>query len=404
MPSGALFSRIKTICLAAALSAAVAILAPWAVAGCSLERVSKALLDKYDHTFPKIQVAFDIDHDTRVVLPEGAQKQLGIKSFEVIRRIGWGGSSTVYVVKAELLDGSLRDMVWRAINPKVLDLLGPMEREGALLQDFTRKVGQDAAEGPVKSHIVPVHGRIALVGPTGHRTEGYLMDLAGPSVAKLISGGDLSLAFYGMGIRLTRGNRWESSRVIHNIERFAGEVASVLAELAQTGIVHQDLKPENLLLTGGTKNDVAEWASGKSRIGLIDFGGAVPVGWSEFTVGTPAFMAPEALQGTLPQASAAMDLYSYSVMLANALGGLDTMAYGRWGHDPAAVETRFKSVRASLEAERVPKEDLDRFDQLSALALQGLKTAPQSRIDGVRSLDSPYLRISAEGKVLGPAR
>jgi len=91
--------------------------------------------------------------------------------------------------------------------------------------------------------------------------------------------------------------------------RLVADVAAVLAPLHRVGVVHGDLKPANVIVD----------AQGSCH--LIDFGlshvmntrGSGPVG------GTPAFMAPERLDGELP--TVASDIYALGVMLYQQVAG-----------------------------------------------------------------------------------
>lgn len=94
-----------------------------------------------------------------------------------------------------------------------------------------------------------------------------------------------------------------------------GDVADVLAAVHKTGVVHRDLKPDNLLCTP-TDYDyplrVLDW--GVARMGPI---GRLTI--DGLTPGTPIYMSPE--QATGRDVGAPCDIYSLGVIAYEALTG-----------------------------------------------------------------------------------
>lgn len=86
------------------------------------------------------------------------------------------------------------------------------------------------------------------------------------------------------------------------------EVAAALAAAHARGLVHRDVTPGNIMLTGtGAK--------------VVDFGISAVVGEASETeiIGTPAYLAPERLKGAVAQA--ASDVYGLGMVLHRALAG-----------------------------------------------------------------------------------
>jgi serine/threonine protein kinase len=85
----------------------------------------------------------------------------------------------------------------------------------------------------------------------------------------------------------------------------ARQVANALAYVHSKGIIHRDVKPDNVRID----------ASG--NIKLMDFGvaksGDLSLTASGFTVGTPYYMAPEQIRGAKP--TQLVDIYAFGVVL-----------------------------------------------------------------------------------------
>ncbi|MBK8996263.1 MAG: protein kinase [Myxococcales bacterium] len=202
--------------------------------------------------------------------------------FEITAPIGHGGMGTVYAAWDRALH--------RRVAVKVL--LGDGTEEHERFLDEAR--GQARLSSP---HVVHVY----YVGHT------QLAEHGGKSAffaMELVEGGTL-------GDVLARGETLEPS---HAIEHMAG-VAMGLRDALAVGIVHRDIKPNNLLLD----------ASGQVRI--ADFGVARhlnPNRDAELTltgrfVGTPLYMAPEQVRGEPVDHRA--DMYSLGCTFYHLLAG-----------------------------------------------------------------------------------
>lgn len=99
------------------------------------------------------------------------------------------------------------------------------------------------------------------------------------------------------------------------VAKLMSEVADVLAAVHARGVVHRDLKPDNLLLTPTDANfplRVIDW--GVARLGAL---GRLTL--DGLTPGTPIYMSPE--QATGRNIAAPCDLYSLGVIAFEALAG-----------------------------------------------------------------------------------
>jgi len=102
--------------------------------------------------------------------------------------------------------------------------------------------------------------------------------------------------------------------------RIAMQIASALARAHQMGVIHRDLKPENILLVKKGEGDVAE-----EQVKLTDFGIAKVTGEPTLTLneqlfGTPGYIAPEYVGGLGIDGRA--DIYSLAVVLYEMVTGV----------------------------------------------------------------------------------
>ncbi|WP_250001477.1 serine/threonine-protein kinase [Actinoplanes sp. M2I2] len=114
----------------------------------------------------------------------------------------------------------------------------------------------------------------------------------------------------------------------------AVEVASALATAHTRGVVHRDVTPANVMLTGGGAK-------------VVDFGISAIVGQRDAApdgslLGTPAYLAPERLGGS--QVAAATDVYALGLLLYRSL----------CGRHPWPADNTAEALRAHLYADPDP--------------------------------------------------
>lgn len=172
-------------------------------------------------------------------------------------------------------------------------------------------------------------------------------------ISQYMAGGDL----YGLLLDAA-----EHRLAIEEVVRIGGEIASGLAHAHTQGVVHRDVKPQNVWLA----------PDGTAKIG--DFGLAVAEGGTRVTaagtmIGTVAYMPPE--QGLGRGSDARSDIYSLGALMYELLCGIPPFA----GESPAAVVSQHVST-APL-APSAHRADIP--PALDQLLLKMLAKAPDSR-------------------------
>jgi serine/threonine-protein kinase len=178
-----------------------------------------------------------------------------------------------------------------------------------------------------------------------------------PHVLSVLGTGERDgLAWYAMpmvrGRSLAARLATDGALPVDEGRRIIGEVASALAAAHAAGIVHRDIKPDNILLDDGTAHvRVADFGVAKILDDELDLTA------TGLAIGTPAYMAPEQLAGDAPVGPAsdvwAFGLVAYEVLTGERPFRGSTMAQliGQIvGGQPATVHAVRPEVPPSLSA------------------------------------------------------
>jgi len=247
--------------------------------------------------------------------------------YRILEEIGRGGFATVYQAEDTTLE---REVALKVLAPLLM-------QDETFVARFQREAR--AAARLEHPHIVPIY-------EVGGDEERLFIAM------RLIRGASLAHRLKEKG-RMT----WEETL---NILR---EVASALEYAHAEGIIHRDIKPDNILLDG------------RSGAMLSDFGFARLIGTSSMTqsvsggiVGTPAYIPPEIWEGK--EATFATDVYALSCVVYEMLLG-NTLFFG---------ETPMAVMRLHDQGARIPDTwPIDVPPDIGNVMAKALARQPQAR-------------------------
>jgi serine/threonine-protein kinase len=307
------------------------------------------------------------------------QSTLG-DTYTIERELGGGGMSRVFVATE------------RALGRKVVIKVLPSEAAGAVSIDrFKQEIA--LAARLQQANIVPV----LSAGDFGGVPYFTMPYVEGESLrARLSSGGELPIAD-AVGI--------------------LKEVARALAYAHDHGVVHRDIKPDNVLLSGGTAM-VTDFGVAKAVSAATTADGSALTA-TGITVGTPAYMAPEQASAD-PKVDHRADIYSFGCLAYELLTGAapfagrspQAMIKAHLTEDPDPVERRRTTVSwplAALVARCLAKNPADRPQSASELtqaldqAISAPTTAASPKAGATVRRRGPMLVAAAVIIVVGAA-
>jgi tetratricopeptide (TPR) repeat protein len=276
-------------------------------------------------------------------------------TYTVERELGGGGMSRVFVARDTTLE-----------RPVVVKVLSPELAAGVSAERFTRET--KVAASLQQANIVPV----LAAGVTGDGLPYYTMPF--------VEGQSLRS-------RLAKGGAMTITEVI-GIMR---DVSKALAYAHSHGIVHRDIKPDNVLISGGTAV-VTDFGIAKALTAARTDAGHGTLTQLGTAIGTPAYMAPEQAAGD-PDVDRRADIYSLGCLVYELLTGQSPFH----GRPPARMMAAHMSeVPAHVSTHRV-----DTPVELASLVMRCLaKNAderPQNAQELVQTLDSVTSGGSMQG-------
>ena len=210
------------------------------------------------------------------------------------------------------------------------------------------------------------------------RREGRLQAaLEHPNAVTVYEAGESVLGLY-LAMRLIPGSTLallmqERALDAPRALRLLGQVADALDAAHAAGLVHRDVKPQNVLV--GDADDAY-----LGDFGLMRVGGAAGMTATGGLLGTIAYLAPEVIQGE--EAVPASDRYAFAAMTFECLTG--TVVYPR-GTEAAVLyaHTSEPPPRASSRRRALPEALDEVFAKALAKDPAGRPSSARSFLDGV---------------------
>jgi serine/threonine-protein kinase len=210
------------------------------------------------------------------------------RKYRLTRLLGEGGMGSVYEAEHTMLH---RRAAVKVLHPEFAESTEAVER-------FLREAMAASAIG---------HPNIVEIFDVGQEDDGTTF-----IVMELLEGNDL-------GVQLALDGRLNPARVVAIVL----QVLSALHEAHHKGIIHRDMKPDNVFLSVDARL--------REEVKLLDFGVAKVQGQLEgteemsmtrtgVTLGTPYYIAPEQARGR-KDIDVRVDLWAVGVMLYEMLSG-----------------------------------------------------------------------------------
>lgn len=202
-----------------------------------------------------------------------AQEELQVPGYDIEERIGRGGMASVYRARQHTFD---RDVALKVLK-------SDLSEDESFCQRFVQESLIVA-----KLH----HSNIVQVYDVGEFQNSFYIAM------EYLNGGDLNSALK-KGIPVT-----------HTV-KIIKQAASALDFAHQKGIIHRDIKPDNIMFREDGAAVLTDFGIAKEIDSDLD------LTQTGLIVGTPKYMAPEQIRGASPSAQA--DIYSLGILLFQCL-------------------------------------------------------------------------------------
>lgn len=269
--------------------------------------------------------------------------------YAVIERVGVGGMAEVYRARDELLG--------REVAVKVLS-----ERhssDSSFVERFKREA--QAAANLNHPNIVSLYD----YGSDGATNFIVMEFIDGKSLGELIAR--------------------EAPLLPERAAEIASDVAKALERAHNAGLVHRDIKPNNIMLTSTGQTKVTDFGIVRALGGETE----QQMTQTGMVIGTAAYLSPEQAQGN--PVDARSDVYSLGCVLHEMLTGKPPFA----GDTPLAVA--YKHVREAPDPPSATNPDVPA--DLDAITMKSLAKNPENRYSSATEMREDLERFTAGQRV-----
>ncbi len=297
---------------------------------------------------------------------EGVKSALA-HSYAVERELGSGGMATVYLARDLKHD---RQVAVKVLRPELAAVVGS--------DRFLRE--------------------IRITARLNH-----------PHILPLLDSGEIAdwlwyVMPYVAGGSLRRFLRPGAPVPLEVVLRISEQVASALDHAHRHGIIHRDVKPENILMSEGLAI-VSDFGIARA----VSAAGGQALTRSGFPIGTPGYMSPEQALGT-QRLDERSDVYSLACVVYEMLVGAtpallpspDDAKVGRFLEAPAAHRERLDGLPGRVEAALVkalsvrPAQRFDTPGELAGALHEASETSQKLSDDQIRSILGRAAELQAE--------
>ena len=265
--------------------------------------------------------------------------------YAVIERVGVGGMAEVYRARDELLG---RDVAVKVLSER-------LSTDSSFVERFRREA--QAAANLNHPNIVSLYD----YGSDGATNFIVMEYIDGRSLAELIA--------------------QEAPLLPERAAEIAADVAKALERAHGAGLVHRDIKPNNIMMTSTGQTKVTDFGIVRALGGETE----QQMTQTGMVIGTAAYLSPEQAQGS--PVDARSDVYSLGCVLYEMLTGRPPFT----GDTPLAVA--YKHVRETPDAPSSMNPDVS--EDLDAITMKALAKNPDNRYSSAAEMREDLERFTS---------